>query len=248
MALQNRDTLKGYFRKGQLPTEGNFHDLIDSLLNKVDDGMSKTVDDGLMLSPMGESKKLISFYKSIEDKSPEWRIEIFEGESNLCVTNKLGETVSSFNENGRLGIKKEDPDSELDVNGVVTQKGRAGSAFKGKVPADGNWHKIATGLNGCHLFEVVAGVGKKKTGKYALLHAIAVSTYGKSKNKINRTQAHYGVRSNRLQLKWTGTTYEYNLEIRTKSNYGDNIAVRYHIQELWQDEFMDSCLIEDIES
>lgn len=247
MALQNRETLKSYFRRGQLPTEGNFHDLIDSLINKVDDGMSKTVDDGLMLSPIGESKKLISFYKSIEDKSPEWRIEIFEGESNLCFSNRMGDTVGAFNERGRLGINTEEPKYELDVNGVIGQKGRMGTAFNGKIPADGNWHKIASNLNGCFMFEVVAGVGKKKTGKYALLHATAISTYGKSKNRIKKVQAHYSVRSNRLEIKWTGTTYDFNLELRTRSNYGDNIAVCYHVQNLWHDPFMDQCLIEEIE-
>jgi hypothetical protein len=63
MSLQNRETLKSYFKKGQLPSEGNFNDLIDSLINKIDDGMSKTVDEGLMLSPIGESKKLLSLYR-----------------------------------------------------------------------------------------------------------------------------------------------------------------------------------------
>ncbi len=245
MSLQNRETLKSYFRKGQLPTEGNFHDLIDSLINKVDDGMSKTVDDGLMLSPIGESKKLVSFYKSIEDKSPEWRIEVNDSQSNLCFSNRMGETVVSLNEFGRLGINKEEPETELDVEGVVSQKGRIGTAHKGKIQADGKWHKIIEGLNGCHMFEIVAGVGKKKTGKYALLHATAISTYGKSKNRLRRVQAHYGIRGNRLEIKWTGSVYDYNIELRTKANYGDNIVIQYHIQNLWHDPFMDTCQIEE---
>lgn len=245
MSLQNRETLKSYFRKGQLPTEGNFHDLIDSLINKVDDGMSKTVDDGLMLSPIGESKKLISFYKSIEDKSPEWRVEVSSADSNLCFSNKMGETVVSMNEEGRLGVNTEEPVSELDVNGLVAQKGRIGTAFRGVIPANGTWHKVIEGVNGCNMFEFVAGVGKKKTGKYALLNALAISTFGKSKNKIKKVQAHYGVRSNRIELKWTGTVYDYNLEMRTRGNYGDNIFIRYHVQNLWHDPFMDECFIED---
>lgn len=241
MSLQNRETLKGFFRRGQLPTEGNFHDLIDSLINKVDDGMSKTVDDGLMLSPIGESKKLISFYKSIEDKSPEWRIEVNNANSNLCFTNRKGKTVTSFNEKGRMGINTEQPEAELDINGFIAQKGRIGTAYKGRVAANGSWHKIIEGLNGCHMLEVVAGVGKKKTGKYALLHAMALSTFGKSKNKIKKVQAHFGVRSNRIELKWTGSVYDFNLEMRTKANYGENIYINYHIQKLWNDPFMDDC-------
>lgn len=244
MSLQNRETLKSYFRRGQLPSEGNFHDLIDSLINKVDDGMSKTVDDGLMLSPIGESKKLISFYKTIEDKSPEWRVEINDADSNLCFSNRMGETVASMNEQGRLGINTEEPGAELEVNGVIAQKGRLGTAYNGKVPADGRWHKIVTKLNGCSMLEIVAGVGKKKTGKYALLQAMAISTFGKSKNRIKKLQAHYGVRGNRLDIKWTGTIYDYNLEIRTRANYGEDIHIQYHIQNLWHDPFMDQSFVE----
>lgn len=248
MSLQNRETLKGYFRRGQLPSEGNFHDLIDSLINKVDDGMSKTVDDGLMLSPIGESKKLISFYKSIEDKSPEWRVEVNEADSNLCFSNRMGDTVVSMNEAGKFGVNTEEPTTALEVDGIISQKGRAGTAYKGKIPADGKWHKIVEGVNGCHMLEVVAGVGKKKTGKYALLHAMAISTFGKSKNRIKKIQAHYGVRSNRIEVRWKGTVYDYSLEIRTRANYGEHINICYHIQNLWHDPFMDDCFIEDEKS
>lgn len=244
MSLQNRETLKAYFKKGQLPTEGNFHDLIDSLINKVDDGMTKTVEDGLMLSPIGDSKKLISFYKSIEDKSPEWRIEIDDENANLCFTNRFGDTTGTFNESGKLGIKQPNPQTELDVNGIGAFNGRIGNAYKGKVPANGQWHKIVEGVNGCHMLEVVAGTGKKKTGNYALLHAIAMSTYGKSKNKIKRTRARYGIWANRIEIKWTGKVYDFNLEIRTRSNYGENIALCYHVQNLWHDTFMDDCTLD----
>ena len=243
MPLQNRDSLKGYFRKGQLPSEGHFHDLIDSTINKVDDGMSKTMEDGLMLAPIGESRKLISFFKSIEDKSPVWRMEVDENDADLHFSNKVGDEVLSITDSGKVGIDNEQPQANLDVNGHVAMSGREGNAFRGKVPADGKWHKIATELNGCQMFEVVAGVGKKKTGKYALLHAIAISAFGKSRNKIKKTQARYGIRGNRMKLRWTGSTYKFNLEIKTRSNYGSDVAINYHIQKLWHDQFMDNCVL-----
>jgi len=244
MPLQNRKSLKDYFRKGQLPSEGHFHDLIDSTINKVDDGMSKTMEDGLMLSPIGESRKLISFFKSIEDKFPVWRMEVDENDADLNFSNKLGDSVLTIREEGKVGVNQEAPEFALDVDGDVAMCGRTGNAYRGQIPADGKWHKIVSGLNGCELFEVVAGVGKKKTGKYALLHAIAISTFGKSKNKIRVTQAYYGVRGNRIKLRWTGSTYKYNLEMRTRYNYGDNTAVNFNIQRLWQDTFMDESLLE----
>jgi hypothetical protein len=245
MSLQNRETLKSYFKKGQLPSEGNFNDLIDSLINKIDDGMSKTVDEGLMLSPIGESKKLLSLYRGIEDKNPIWRIEVEDNNSNLCYTNKLGDTVLAIDDSGKAGINTALPETELDVKGVVSMSGRTGNAYKGKVPADGQWHIIAESLNGCQMFEIIAGVGKKKTGKYAMAHAIAISTYGASKNRIKVTRGRYGIWNNRINFKWTGTTYNFNLEIRTRVNYGDNISICYNIQKLWHDAFMDECLTEE---
>lgn len=242
MPLQNRDTLKNFFKKGNLPAESNFYDLIDSMINKVDDGMSKNLEEGLMLTPIGTSEKLMSFYKSIEDKSPAWSFNINRGDANLNINNHLGDSIVTLNKEGLVGINNTNPQLELDVNGTVGMKGRIGTGYTGKILADGNWHPVLTELNGCHALEVVAGVGKKKTGKYALIVANAISTFGKSKNKIKILQARYGVRCNMIRLRWTGDTYNYNLEMRTRCSYGDEYYVRYYISKLWFDQFMDDSL------
>ena len=46
----NRDSLKSVFTNGSRPNENNFGSLIDSMVNKVDDGISKNLKDGLILS------------------------------------------------------------------------------------------------------------------------------------------------------------------------------------------------------
>ena len=242
MALQNRETLKNYFKKGKLPTEQNFYDLIDSIINRVDDGMSKTMDEGLMLSPIGNSEKLISFYKSIEEKSPAWSIDINKGDGNIHVKNRLGKSLVTIKQEGKLGINNHKPKHELDVNGVIAQRGRIGTEYQGKIPGDGQWHTIVDELNGCHAFEITAGIGKKKAGKYALIVAQAISTFGKSKSKIRYTQAYYGMRSNKILLRWKGDTYNFSLEMRTKGNYGEGFYLNYHIAQLWHDTFMDESL------
>ncbi|QCK14533.1 adhesin [Mangrovivirga cuniculi] len=242
MPLQNRETLRGFFRKGNLPTENNFNDLIDSVINRVDDGISKTTDEGLMLSPIGTSEKLVSFYKSIEDKSPAWSFNVNRGNSNLNINNRLGDSIMTLQHDGKVGINNENPEEELDVDGTVGMKSRKGKLHTGKIPADGKWHPVVSELNGCHAFEVVAGAGKKKTGKYALIHALALSTFGKSKSKIRITQAYYGVRCNMIRLRWTGTTYNYQLEMRTRCDYGGDFYVNYHIAGMWDDTFMDDSL------
>jgi hypothetical protein len=240
MSIQNRNTLKGFFKKGQLPTESHFHDLIDSLNNKVDDGISKTSDDGLILSATGSSEKLISFYRSIEAKNPGWSIEINRGNENLSINNHIGDVIMSFSNDGNVGVNNNDPQHNLDINGTLSFSGRLGNKYSGKVLGDGKWHKILKELNGCHALEVVADIGKKKTGRYAMLHAFAMSTFGKSNHKIDIRQAYYGVRSNKIELRWTGTTYDFNLEIRTRNTYNGEYYIQYYISDLWLDTFMEN--------
>lgn len=57
MEIFNRSTLKGFFQKGKVPTEAHFTNLIDSTLNKLDDGIAKTVEHGLKLAPAVEGQK-----------------------------------------------------------------------------------------------------------------------------------------------------------------------------------------------
>lgn len=245
MAIQDRNTLKRFFRKGQMPSESNFHDMIDSAVNKVDDGLSKNVEDGLMLSPTGSSKKMVSFYKNIQDKSSIWSLNLDKGNSNLHFANYVGDSVLCLTEDGNIGINNDDPQYQLDVGGIAAMQGRIGTFVTGKIPADGQWHPILSELNGCHIFEIVGGVGKKKAGMYGLVHAIAVATYGDSRHKISITQSRYGSRRNRIQLRWKGDTYNFNLEMRTRTDYGGSFMVQYHLTNLWFDEYMDNCLDEE---
>jgi len=240
MAIQDRNTLKGFFRSGQMPTETNFRDMIDSTVNKVDDGLSKNEDDGLMLSPSGSSQKLISFYRNIQDKSSVWSINLDKGSSHLNFANYLGEPVLSLTSEGNVGIGNDNPEFPLDVAGVVGMQGRIGTYLQGKIPANGVWHTVADNLNGVYAFEVTAGVGKKKTGKYALAHAIALATYGDSSSRIHIRQALYGSRRNRIQLRWQGDTFNFRLEMRTRTDYEGEFFVQYYISQLWTDRFMDT--------
>ncbi len=68
MEIFNRSTLKGFFQKGKVPTEVHFSNLIDSTINKIDDGFAKTVDNGLKLSP-GGPVKVLSFYSDIKENT-----------------------------------------------------------------------------------------------------------------------------------------------------------------------------------
>jgi len=120
----------------------------------------------------------------------------------------------------------------------------------GQAPADGRWHMIIGGLDNCHAYEIVARCGKvnkeEKTGKFALLHAIAVASFGMG--KIRKTTGYFnkawwfGSFWNKINLKWKGTTHNYSLWIKTNSYYdkdedGKDQQIFYRITKLWDDDF-----------
>jgi hypothetical protein len=238
MARRNRETLKNFFRRGSLPDEDQFKDLIDSSLNIIDEGFSRSINQGLEIGCIDDSNKLMGFFKNVEDNQPVWSIALNKETGNLDIINQNEDPVLSLSPDGKIGIKTDTPENDLDINGVISYKAKTGNLKQGKVPADGKWHPVLSNLKGCQALEIMAGVGKKGTGKYALAHAVALNTFFSNK-KIKINQSYYRRACNKLKFRWTGNSNSYNLEIRTKMNYGDQTQISYHISKLWLNTFME---------
>ncbi len=75
----DRKALKFFFVKNAIPTEGNFKDLIDGMINQKDDGIVKLPDEPLSLQADGSAnsqKKVINFYGSFADPKPAWTLSL----------------------------------------------------------------------------------------------------------------------------------------------------------------------------
>lgn len=251
MALQDRDTLKNYFRQGSVPSELHFQDLIDSTVNKVDDGLDKDLNNGLQLSPRGRSKNVMSFFESFKDKTRAWNVSLNPdprssgiGFSHAMPDQEAPHFPLFIAREGGIGVGTARPQHLLDVQGVAGMQGRVGTFKQGSVPADGKWHDIVTGLDQVHAFEIMAlANGKKHTGKYAITHAIALAAFGsrRSRNKVRHTRAFYSWFWNAISLRWKGSTFGFSLQIRTRSNYGlgndDTPAqLHYRVMKLWDEQ------------
>lgn len=237
-----REELKNYFRNGQIPTENHFELLINSMINKQDDGFDKDADNGFMVAATGNSKKFLTLYKDVNDLEPFFSFEKDEqGKSAMKLNTAAGDDSDDksffFGKEGNMGIGKRcDKDMKMQVDGFVGMSGRTGTFKSGEEDADGKWKTILEGLDYCNAFEIVARTGKRGTGKFAFLHAIAVATFGHSRSRIRKTSAHYGFFWNKINLRWRGTTHNYKLQIKTNSNYGHNTKIFYKITQLWDDE------------
>ena len=253
MAKKNRSTLKRFFSEGALPSADQFGDLIDSSLNTIDEGFDKTPENGFEISLIGDHDRLISFFRNSAAKQASWTIS-YDKEQDRLFIRKPDEDVETpplmtFAGDGKVGVQKKDPAHALDVRGMIASHGRLGANPDGQktVPADGEWHNITAALSGCHAFEVMAGVGSKGTGKYALMNAVALNTYNPKgllfnflnlKKRIKYHQAYYLARGNRMKLRWYADGREYYLQIRSNCDYGDGTQIRYYLTNLWLDEEM----------
>ncbi len=248
MAKRNRDTLKHFFSKGSLPSEDQFHDLIDSAVNQIDEGFDKSPDHGLEITPLGSRDGLISFFRNQDPEKPIWSINYGGTNDGLIFNNQANKTAPlTLGSDGKVGIDNRLPKWSLDVNGVVAAKGRIGVYKQGLVPADGKWHDLTDELSGVHAFEIIAGAGKKKTGRYALIHAFALNCFNplgwffnflNRKKAIDCRQAYYRSMSDKLKLRWRGDNKKYYLQVKSNSDYGDDVQIRYYLTQLWFDEDM----------
>ncbi|MFB1116885.1 hypothetical protein [Dickeya dadantii] len=270
MAKRNRGTLKNYFRQGAMPSAEHFSDLIDSSVNKIEEGFDKTPEQGLKIAALDTHARLMTFYRDSDPTRPLWSVSLQPDSDLLRVNRHAGdgngtvadaEPLLTFTPDGRAGINTTTPRHALDVNGVIGAQGRAGAQWADRLPADGEWHDLTPKLEGCQAFEVVAGVGIRHSGRYALIHAIALNTCAPSgfffnffnrKNRISAHHAYYHSRADKLTLRWLRDDTPagghdgirpYRLQIRTHTSYGDGIVIRYHLTRLWHDAYMHDCLL-----
>ena len=228
MAQKNKETLKNYFKKGGFITEKEFIDLIDSSMNVIDDGISIKPEDGLKLNPTGIYSKLISFYKKKSQKNSNFSININHDKNDgLSINDENNVPIIMINKDNKVGIVTDNPKYDLHIDGKLGVNTRIGTYKNGSVPANGEWHKIITDLDGINAFEIMSHVyGEKNSGNHCVSHAIALSTFGGkySNQKIKVLNANWGLFNfrNKIKLKWSGDLHNYNLEIKTTKNWGIN--------------------------
>jgi hypothetical protein len=149
ITTRNRTELKAYFVKNAIPTEGQFAELIDGMLNLKEDGIVKLPNNPLCIKAVEDedsSKNILHFYQDFEASKPNW---IFNLDPNND-ENKLGFNISDGEGNSRLfidhstgnvGIGTTSPGAKLDISapneGVALKVGR--KSGKPSIKGAGDW-------------------------------------------------------------------------------------------------------------
>lgn len=140
-----RSALKTYFAKNAIPTEGQFAQLIDSLVNQRDDGLVKNAGDPLSIEATGDDvslKRAINFYRSFADADPAWTIclkprskaaDPGTGRAGWSVGDGAGTSRLCIDAaNGNVGVGTIAPAEKLEVAG----RARVGAVTIGPWPAN----------------------------------------------------------------------------------------------------------------
>ncbi|MDC3253776.1 MAG: hypothetical protein P8M17_00870 [Saprospiraceae bacterium] len=252
---RTRKSLKRIFKKGNVPTEAGFANLIDSTINIIDDGINKSMKNGYEFAPKGDSNSLLSFFKSLENHDdPMWQFSIKGKKNEEGLAFEMPDhtdrpSILFFDQDGNIGVNTLSPIMPLTVNGYIGINGRIGTFASGEVDGDNKYHNIIENIKGPSTFEIVARIdGPKGRGKYAMTHAIAICTFPNAFfNKIRQTNTFIGWPWNRIKLRWKTIDGILNLQMKTRTHYGVDannayFKIKYHVTNLWNDKHMNGLL------
>ncbi|MCA8829713.1 hypothetical protein [Hymenobacter pini] len=153
--LKRRSTLKQYFKQGTMPTEESFAHLIDSSVNRLDDGFYKHPQLGLQMGAAegrpnaGIGLRLMAFYRNLQqlqNQCATWVMSLLatapEGDTALGLgfsepQGRREDHNSSPAEappvrlflapGGAVGVGTTQPTEQLSVTGFVGSVGRVGT-------------------------------------------------------------------------------------------------------------------------
>lgn len=205
----DRETLKSYFRKGNIPTEEQFASLIDSMHNVHDDGEFKvTVNDGIVLVPSGGGKTVATIYEGkplSPDATPSWRMSIGD-EEELEIRNGKGDTVLVLGQDGGVTVPGKMRAGQYHGTGDGETSPDGDGTFR--INADGHWHDLPVEhadkgrrSDGCRVYRICACWHHPRSGRYSVCEAVASHSDG-SRRRIISSRKHWWGWSGKIKLRW----------------------------------------------
>lgn len=237
---KDRKTLKSYFQKGDIPTEEQFAELIDSVPNIQDDGQVKNSSaDGIRLFPADKAGVVCTVFADDPDKTgadPLWRLAL-DGNSGLKIQDGKGEAVMTI-----------DRDRNITVEGTLKAAKYLSGNDDGentpdsgilKIKADGLWHNLpveeAAGqpTDGCRVYRISACYLNRLSRKYSTCEAIVSHSEGR-KRKICSPRKHWWGWSGRVKIRWQRVDGKIYIQMRSKGVQSGAETIYCRIDTLWK--------------
>jgi hypothetical protein len=118
---KDRDALKSFFKKNDIPTERNFADLIDGMLNQKDDGIAKQANNPLSVEADDSAQQnVLSLYAKLADNAAAWTLSLKEpGGSRQGLSFNDANKISRLfiDSAGNTGVGVTNPSEALEING-----------------------------------------------------------------------------------------------------------------------------------
>ena len=221
MDRKYRHTLKSYFQKGDVPTEEQFAELIDSVPNIVDDGEAVRTEDGWALYPRKGGKMGVSLHEAAGEPAA-WKLTL-TSDKGLAIKNEAGEAL--------LELKQ---DKNIVLHASVQQEGGGDEPEPDPqdylvIEADKKWatlKEITDIKESSRVYTVMALYRDREFGICKLTRAIAICL-NNVEQWVESPRKHWWGWSGYIRLRWQADRDKTYLQIRSTSNsYSGKIYCR----------------------
>ena len=221
MDRKDRHTLKSYFQKGDVPTEEQFAELIDSVPNIVDDGEAVRTEDGWALYPRKGGKMGVSLHEAAGEPAA-WKLTL-TSDKGLAIKNEAGEAL--------LELKQ---DKNIVLHASVQQEGGGDEPEPDPqdylvIEADKKWatlKEITDIKESSRVYTVMALYRDREFGICKLTRAIAICL-NNVEQWVESPRKHWWGWSGYIRLRWQADRDKTYLHIRSTSNsYSGKIYCR----------------------
>ncbi len=238
---KSREQLKAYFKTGEVPTEEQFAQLIDSMHNLADDGQATaTSAAGLRLFPTDASGTLATVFAhapEADGATPLWRLALgADGSLNVCGGN--GEPVMTIDKNRNISFS-----GTLKAARYLSAKEgekELPETIELEIQADGMWHDLpvesAIGASpvGCRVYRLSACYNNLRNRSYSACEVLASHSDGR-KRKIRSSCKHVWGWSGHIKVRWqhpdSGMLY---LQMRSKRTSRGSKFIRCRLETVWE--------------
>lgn len=212
MERRNRNTLKSYFQKGDVPTEQQFAELIDSVPNIVEDGQAVCTGEGWAFYPKAGGRMRITLHEA-EGMPAVWTLALTP-DKGLAIGNEAGETLLELKQDRRIVLKAS---VEKEEGGDKPERDPENYQT---VEADKRWTNLIE-ITDCkdtsHVYTVIAIYRDSNLGTCKLTRATAISL-NTIEQWVESPRRHWWGWSGRIRLRWQTDGDRSVLQIRSTRN------------------------------